>query len=213
MTNEELMQRCVDGELNDSERHDLIQELEQDAAQWKALACLYMEDQLFSQAISRQPSVVPREDAVSSTDRRNLTDSQASSHSSRIRRWFAHPVTSVALCLCVAFLSGMMLKGSSPSDSSNIAAVGMSSPVTATRAEFPEAMRNALDQMGYNRPDRNDLSLQKPSTTNRSPRVFSSSFRDEEGRRFLRLHAGDSSIVIPIDQIQVQFGSRYPGAE
>ncbi len=96
---ERLIQRCVDNEISGTERQLLLQQLEAAPEEWKTLACTYMEEQLFAAAVvdsDRQaaaklsPAMLPVADK---------------------RHWFHHPLTSVALSACVAFLLGTLISG------------------------------------------------------------------------------------------------------
>lgn len=204
MTHEVLMQRCVDGELTDDQRRQLLQQLEQEPEAWKEIACLYMEDQLFAKAVGA--------DAVQSHMAQSRQVSQSSSAApsqhanpsvstkSRLKHLFAHPVTSVALCLCVAFLSGMLLRdNTNPTLTASNASSGSDSiPYRLTSAEsdeFPRAVKNALNELGYN----------QPGPSKRS-QATSSTYVDRNGRRYLRLIPKDGTgIMIPLDSIQVLF--------
>lgn len=199
MTQEMLMQRCVDGELTTEQRRQLLEQLQQDPAAWKELACLFMEDQLFAKAVSEESYQVGL--AAQSNVQPSLPATVPAAKSDvRWRRWFAHPVTSVALCLCVAFLSGMLLRdnGGSPMAASNASLGEDSIPYRLTSAnseEFPRAMKNALNKLGYN----------QAVPSKRSPGT-SSTYEDGNGRRYLRLIPRDGTgIMVPIDSIQVVF--------
>lgn len=187
MTYEALKQKCVDGELSNEQRHQLLDWLEQNPSEWRELACQFMEDQLFGQAVAVD-SIASRPASVTKTPERPATTNQ------RWRHWFAHPVTSVALCLSVAFLSGMLLRNN-PSPSG--AMTGDSLPyqlTSAGSAEFPRAMSAALDGLGYNQPE--------PSKR-RGP--TSSTYVDPvSGRRYLQLiSTRGTGIMIPLDEIRV----------
>lgn len=191
MTYEVLMQRCVDGELKSEERQQLLEKLEQQPSQWKELACMFMEDQLFAQAVNEE--ILPTRRVVQSVVPVPATPG-------RWKHWFAHPVTSVALCLCVAFLSGMLLNenGIPAMTANNANTGGESMPSRFTSAEsqeFPRAMKNALNELGYNQTE--------PS---KRSRPTSSTYVDQNGRKYLRLIPRDGSgIMVPMDTIQVFF--------
>lgn len=201
MTQEVLMQRCVDGELSNEQRHQLLEQLEQQPLLWKDLACLYMEDQLLAQAVSED---AVRARLVSKADFQARTSLLADTTAQHIRwkHWFAHPVTSVVLCLCVAFLSGMLLRDNNgPALTTNQASSSTSAesiPYQFTSVEsdeFPRAMKNALSELGYNQTE--------PS---KQPSTMTSMFEDHNGRRYLRLiPRNGTGIMIPIDSIQVVY--------
>lgn len=199
MTHELLMQRCVDGELTNEQRRQLLEQLEQQPAAWQELACLYMEDQLFAKAVGQD---VTQKHLISKTGAPLAVQSvtPAATSNVRWRHWFAHPVTSVALCLCVAFLSGMLLRDNArPTMTASNASSGNDSiPYRLTSAksdEFPRAMKNALNELGYNQ-----------TGPSKRSRATSSTYEDRNGRRYLRLIPRDGTgIMVPIDSIQVLF--------
>ncbi|MEP3477631.1 MAG: hypothetical protein ABJZ55_00135 [Fuerstiella sp.] len=209
MTHEMLMQRCVDGELTDDQRQQLLQQLEQEPQAWKELACLYMEDQLFAKAVGTDMAQLHRLQSQAAQSHQVSKPSPMISgqhakptvaRSVRWKHWFAHPVTSVALCLCVAFLSGMLLRdNASPTITASNASTGSDSiPYRLTSAEsdeFPRAVKNALNELGYNQPG---ISKRSQAT--------SSTYVDRNGRRYLRLIPKDGTgIMVPLDSIQVLF--------
>lgn len=180
MNYESLKQKCVDGELSNEEREQLLDWLEQNPSEWKDLACCYMEDQLFGQAVVSEPVPV----------RSSVRPVPQPPKNSRWRLWFAHPVTSVALCLCVAFLSGMLIRdNSSPSMAGGESSVPYR--LTSTKSEFPRAMSSMLSSLGYNQAE--------PS---KRMRPVSSTYVDGQGRRFLKLTTREGqSMYMPFDQI------------
>ena len=102
-----LIQRSVDGELSTDERRELLQRMEEVPAGWKELACAFMEDQLFGSAVLADTGTsVQAEAATRSGSSPSPSLSRASS-----RRWYNHPLTTVALTVCVAFLAGMLVSG------------------------------------------------------------------------------------------------------
>lgn len=203
MTHEMLMQRCVDGELTDEQRRQLLQQLEQEPQAWKELACLYMEDQLFAKAVGTdigQSYLLQRQVSKPDSTTSNQHATPSGSTNAGWKHWFAHPVTSVALCLCVAFLSGMLLRDNArPTMTASNASSGSDSiPYRLTSAEsdeFPRAVKNALNELGYN----------QPGPSKRS-QATSSTYVDRDGRRYLRLIPKDGTgIMVPLDSIQVLF--------
>ncbi|MCP4169252.1 MAG: hypothetical protein GY758_00585 [Fuerstiella sp.] len=94
---ERLLQRCIDGEISAEQRAELIRQLDAAPERWKALACSYMEDQLIAGGIRHSVAAVqePREPQLL---RRNEKP-----------HWFHHPLMSVALSACVAFLGGVLI--------------------------------------------------------------------------------------------------------
>lgn len=106
MTNdvdELLIQRCVDNEITAVERELLLQQLETAPDGWKELACTYMEEQLFAAA------VVDPDQKIATRLSGNTAPAPAPG-----RRWLQHPLTSVALSACVAFMLGLLISGRSP---------------------------------------------------------------------------------------------------
>lgn len=199
MTQELLMQRCVDGELTSDQRRKLLEQLEQQPETWKELACLYMEEQLFAKAVNDDLQQVRSVTQGSSPIKMAAVASPAVSDG-RWKRWFAHPVTSVALCLCVAFLSGMLLRDNSGSAMTASSSIQSSDSIpyrltSANSDEFPRAMKNALNELGYNQTE-----------SSKRAQATSSTYEDRNGRRYLRLIPRDGSgIMVPIDAIQVVF--------
>lgn len=97
-----LIQRCVDNELSREQRQRLLKRLDELPDGWKTLACSFLEDQLYGNAVREQQSI--------SAAPLVQQPKPIAGHSDR-RNWFYHPVTSLALTLCVAFLSGMLISG------------------------------------------------------------------------------------------------------
>lgn len=98
MIDERLIQRCVDNELSAAERSELLRQLEHDSAGWQLLACTYMEEQLFAAAVVASENHEARQFAHA-----------AATPTTRPRHWFYHPLMSVALSACVAFLLGVLI--------------------------------------------------------------------------------------------------------
>ena len=93
---ETLIQRCIDNELSAGERRQLLTRLDAVSDGWKSLACGFIEEQLFADAvISETPAIVP-----------TTTNAPTAS-----RHWFGHPVTSLVLSIGVAFLAGVLVHG------------------------------------------------------------------------------------------------------
>ncbi|MEQ9409471.1 MAG: hypothetical protein RIK87_17170 [Fuerstiella sp.] len=99
-----MIQKCVDNELAADERRQLMERLDQINDGWKTLACAYLEDQLLAGAVCADSR--PR---VATT----VTDTSAQKR----QAWFHHPLTSLALAACVAFLSGVIISGQLPNRS------------------------------------------------------------------------------------------------
>ena len=108
-----LIQRCIDNELSASERRDLLSKLDAIPGGWKSLACGFVEDQLFAVAAN---SDTPRAGASVST----VAPSTQKTH------WFNHPVTSLVLSVCVAFLAGILIRGEMSSGASSLPVVDQS---------------------------------------------------------------------------------------
>lgn len=95
---EMLMQRCVDGESTPQERRELMERLDHASDGWKQLACSFMEEQLFANAVC--------DDEV-----RSVTHPESSEKLQQQRHWFHHPMMSLALSVCVAFMAGLLVRG------------------------------------------------------------------------------------------------------
>lgn len=91
-----LIQKCVDDEVTTGERRELMARLDEIPDGWKTLACSYMEDQLFSQAI--------RHEVLSDSDIPPLL-----SEAAKKPHWFYHPIMSLALSAGIAFLGGILI--------------------------------------------------------------------------------------------------------
>ncbi|MEO2013685.1 MAG: hypothetical protein ABGZ53_04880 [Fuerstiella sp.] len=93
-----LLQRCVDGEISANQRAELIQRLDANPDGWKVLACSFMEDQLVASGVAH-----------------SVTNDRADSRDPQLLRkkekphWFHHPLMSVTLSVCVAFLGGVLI--------------------------------------------------------------------------------------------------------
>lgn len=97
-----LIQRCVDGELNHDERRELLARMDQLPEGWRTLACTFMEEQLFADAANESLQASPSPAA---------NRQRPAAPSSRKQTWFASPVTTLVLSLCVAFLGGLLASG------------------------------------------------------------------------------------------------------
>ena len=93
-----LLQRCVDGEISAEQRAELIRQLDAGPDGWKVLACSYMEDQLVARGIARSETPVHAD----APEPRSLRQKEKP-------HWFHHPLLSVALSACVAFLGGVLI--------------------------------------------------------------------------------------------------------
>ncbi len=103
-----LIQRCVDNELSVADRRQLLEQLDASPDGWKTLACTYMEEQLFASAV-----VDADQQAAAKLSARTVAVAETKRH------WLHHPLTSVALSACVAFLLGLLISGNAGSNSSN----------------------------------------------------------------------------------------------
>ena len=120
---ERLIQRCVDNELTADERGELLRQLEDAPDGWKTLACTYMEEQLFAAAV-----VEPDQQAAA-----RLSSALVQPAAGR-RHWFNHPLTSAALIIFVAFLTGMLIsRGRTPDGDSRVASADSSTQATPDR--------------------------------------------------------------------------------
>lgn len=93
-----LIQRCVDDEATAEERREVVERFAENPDGWKSLACAFMEEQLFAGAVLndevRAAKVAGRQPAPVSD-----------------RHWFHHPMMSLALSVCVAFMAGLLVRG------------------------------------------------------------------------------------------------------
>ncbi|MEZ6122049.1 MAG: hypothetical protein R3C49_02600 [Planctomycetaceae bacterium] len=127
-TLDQLIQRCVDNELTQTERHQLLSQLESVSDGWKQLACTYLEEQLLASAVVDQELQTAVRLAGSHSDNRPER-----------RHWFHHPLTSAALMACIAFLLGVLVRGVPQSgDAQQIAASG-GSVASQTEPSLPMA--------------------------------------------------------------------------
>lgn len=95
---EVLIQRCVDDEASADERREIMQRFDERPEGWKLLACSFLEEQLFARATKQEcASVVPSR-PVPAGEQKKV-------------HWFHHPVTSLALSVCVAFMAGLLVRG------------------------------------------------------------------------------------------------------
>lgn len=95
-----LIQRCVDNECSSTERHELMERLDQTEDGWKTLACTYMEEQLFAAACREEFPPTAIAAAEPATAARTQTG-----------HWFHHPAISMVLTACVVFLLGVIGAG------------------------------------------------------------------------------------------------------
>lgn len=115
-----LIQRCVDGELRSNDRQELLARLDSLPDGWKTLACTYIEEQLFADAAR---------DSLQTARPQPSNTSQSLVQANRSQWWFASPVTTLVLSLCVAFLGGLLLSGRfDQSAASSIAATDVNQP-------------------------------------------------------------------------------------
>ena len=100
-SDEILIQRCIDNELSVAERRQLIDRMDTTGDGWKTLACGFMEDQAFGNAIAGELCEAP-------LVRRKPDEARSSVRSSH---WFHHPMTSVVLVAGIAFVLGVLVPG------------------------------------------------------------------------------------------------------
>ena len=93
-----LLQRCVDGEISAEQRAELIQRLDANPDRWKVLACSFMEDQLVASGVAHSVA----------NGRADSPDPQLPRKKEK-PHWFHHPLMSVTLSVCVAFLGGVLV--------------------------------------------------------------------------------------------------------
>ncbi len=117
---ERQIQRCIDGELSAAESRLLLSRLDEIDDGWKTLACGFLEDRLFRKSIVGGTKSTPADRTATlepvAVGSRELQD-QRKVH----RHWFNHPLTSVALCAAIAFVSGMLMPRSPSSATGSVA--------------------------------------------------------------------------------------------
>ncbi|APZ92720.1 anti-sigma factor family protein [Fuerstiella marisgermanici] len=130
--NEILIQRCVDNELSAAERRELMQQLDSCDEGWKELACAFMEDRMFANAIRDEPTatVVPPA---------SLTPQKQKPH------WFHHPMMSLILSASVAFLGGVLISQEMrPDAAGQVAGSGLASRNAAGQRSEPAGVDAAI---------------------------------------------------------------------
>lgn len=135
---EQLIQRCVDSELTTDQRRLLLQQLDNAPEDWKTLACTYMEEQLFAAAVV---------DSDERTAARLVPAAEQSAGGKR--HWFYHPLTSVALSACAAFLLGLLVNGQINADGdAQIADGGSTTPEVLALASVDSSTESAPETSG-----------------------------------------------------------------
>jgi hypothetical protein len=108
---EMLIQRCIDDELSAADTQRLLQELNEITDGWKCLACGLLEDRQLRKVLPTEiSSSLPVVEDSSVPAKVALRSPLAARHvAAPARRWWSHPLTSVSLCLAIAFLVGLLL--------------------------------------------------------------------------------------------------------
>jgi hypothetical protein len=135
-----LIQRCVDNELSTDERRALLNRLDDLPEGWKSLACSYIEDQLFEDAVA-----TPTSEAVEPLP-------TVAKPAAKPTHWFHHPVTSLVLSICIAFTLGLLIRGEWPGSVTGGTDIAAAGPVGDASPETPSGTSNAA------RPD-NDIKV------------------------------------------------------
>lgn len=132
---ERLIQRCVDNELSSVDRRRLLEQLRSSPDGWKTLACTYMEEQLFAAAV-----IDPDQQDAARLAGTATPVTQKRPH------WLHHPLTSVALSACVAFMLGLLISGNANSDQavSPMPALAKTNPGAKDSISSPIASRGPL---------------------------------------------------------------------
>ncbi|MEY3459645.1 MAG: hypothetical protein RL215_2802 [Planctomycetota bacterium] len=106
-----LIQRCVDDELSAADSRRLLQELDSVTGGWKCLACGLLEDRLLRKAIrsASAPTESSAAAPVALPPGINAKSALAPAPTGQLRHWWSHPLTSLSLCVAIAFLAGMLL--------------------------------------------------------------------------------------------------------
>jgi hypothetical protein len=210
-----LIQRCIDNELSTEQRRRLMERLESTPDGWKVLACGFLEDQSFENAIGdelREIPLIRRQPPAATTEHR--------------AHWFHHPLMSFTLIACIAFLVGVLVP-------SNLGFYPAANQQTADRTPITVDGNNEIgmlaDASAVPRPTMR-VQLQPASGSRRIPvelplfedadgflelmaqdrdlfrrtwTEFAEEVRTENGRsaRFLQLPAGDDFILlIPVTE-------------
>ncbi len=187
--NEILIQRCVDNELSAAERRELIQQLDNSDDGWKELACAFMEDRMFANAIRDEPSAT-----VAPPDSLTLPKPEQKSH------WFHHPMMSLILSAGVAFLGGVLVSQEMrPHVVPQVAVSGLASRNPAGQPSEPARVDAAI----VSRPS-NNLESVSAAVSNRPHHVAS-----DRGS-----HSGYKAVVqpygMPPQEMPVYDANEYP---
>lgn len=130
---ERRLQRVIDNECGPEERQEFLATLDKTPDGWKTLACGFLENQLFADALGAKPGEP------------FLLGHQTTGKPAPVklsRGWFHHPVVSVALTACLAFLFGVLVARPFNSDRSN--AIAASEPTDSGSAIAASGQLTAL---------------------------------------------------------------------
>lgn len=106
-----LIQRCIDDELSAIETKRLLDQLDSSSGGWKSLACGLLEDRQLRKLLPVEgplAEIVGGSEVVAGTTAASLPKSEPRV-AVPLRNWWAHPLTTVSLCLAIAFLGGMLV--------------------------------------------------------------------------------------------------------
>ena len=139
---ERQIQRCIDDELSGAESRLLLSRLDTIHGGWKTLACGFLEDRLFRKSIVGGTKSTPSDQTAILEP---VTVGSQALQDQRIghRHWFNHPLTSLALCTAIAFVSGMLMPRSPSSTTGRVAEVPRFDSNSNRIAAIP---RHAIDE-------------------------------------------------------------------
>ncbi|MFN9717860.1 MAG: hypothetical protein ACK58L_04145 [Planctomycetota bacterium] len=127
LTQEMLIQRCVDGELSQSETRSLLLSLDSIDGGWKSLACGLLEDRQLRK-FSKTPELFRDAISEANTVKDEIVPAASSSQgrSQAVRHWWSHPLTSLSLCAAIAFVGGLLIPDFGSRSGPSLAANGTS---------------------------------------------------------------------------------------
>ena len=136
-----LIQRCVDGELDHGERRELLSRMDQLPEGWKTLACTFMEEQLFADAANESLQTSAPSPAASRQP--------SATTAARKQSWFASPITTLVLSLCVAFLGGLLASGRFGQSQTSSTAVAENTGTTNSGSSSSPAAASTVSNAPY----------------------------------------------------------------
>ena len=145
---QELLDRLVDGELDEPTRRRVIAALQREAGGWERCALSFLEAQAFQEAIRDCYAGAELHQAGKSAPR--------PARANRTLNWSS--VIAIAACLVIAFSLGRQMSDQRSGAPETAPAIAQSAPVENARAAFPDLwrgesvlnrdMQNVFEQMG-----------------------------------------------------------------